>query len=155
MERLQTVARFAVLLLVVLLAPAARADDAQDRAAALAGTIDWVRQSGDDKLVPVDACARFLILCGPDGATFKFKSAKAAGGILRGFMWIGGRTALLTQTKKRAIYLVLNPEGEIIRIAVVNLADGKERKVRNDDPQFVKLLGLEIKFWQSQTPVGQ
>ncbi len=152
-------ARSGVLLLATLIAlagaPAAQADEAQDRAAALVGTIDWVRQTGEDKIVPPDACGQFLILCGPDGASFKLKSANSPGGIARSFMWIGGRTALLTQTKKRAIYLVLDPEGEVIRIAVVSLADGKERTMRNDDPKFTKLLELEIKFWQSKAPINQ
>jgi hypothetical protein len=70
-------------------------------------------------------------------------------------MWIGGRTALLTQTKHKAIYFVLDPSGAVVRIAVVNLANNKERKVDNDDPTFEKLLALEIKFWQTQTPTGQ
>ena len=159
MARLQAATHCAGVLLAALVAVVctrtALADDAPERAAALAGTIDWVRQTGDDKTVPAASCGRFLLICGPDGAAFKIKSAKVAGGISRGFMWIGGRTALFTQTKRRTIYLVLNPGGEIVHMAVVNMADGKERNVRNDDPPFVRLLALEIKFWQSQTPTGQ
>ena len=70
-------------------------------------------------------------------------------------MWTGGRTALLTQIKRRAIYFVLDPSGTVVRIVVVNLADGKERNVPNVDPAFNKLLALEIKFWQTRTPNGQ
>jgi len=133
----------------------AYASDTDDGAAALTGTIDWVRRTGEDKVVPQDACARFLLICGAEGATFKFKFAKAPGGIERSFMWIGGRTALLTQTRHKAIYFVLDPSGEIVRIAVVNLANNKERKVENGDPAFGKLLELEITFWHTQTPTSQ
>ena len=134
------------------LTQAQAADESLDRAAALTATIDWVRQTGEDKVVPQNECARFLLICGANGATFKFKSAKGAGGIVRGFMWIGGRTALLSQIKQRAIYLVLDPGGAVVRITVVNLANGKERDLKNDDPAFNKLLPLEIKFWQTQVP---
>jgi len=47
----------------------AYASDIEDRAAALTGAIDWVRQAGDDKVVSQDMCARFLLICGTDGAT--------------------------------------------------------------------------------------
>lgn len=133
---------------------AAAADLAAARATALAPIISWVQQTGEDRVVPPDMCARFLILCGPDGSTFKFKSVRGADGGLRNLMWIEGRTALLSQTKDKAIYLVLNSSGVIVRIVVVNLSDGKERKVANNDPGFNKLLALEIKFWKAQTPAN-
>ena len=149
-------ALFVVAMIIPMIASfGAYASDAEDRAAALTGTIDWVRQTGDDKVVPQDMCARFLLICGTDGATFKFKTEKARGGVVRSFMWLGGRTALLTQTKRRAIYFVLDPSGAVVRIAVMNRAGSNERKIENDDPAFDKLLALEISFWQTQIPNGQ
>jgi hypothetical protein len=133
----------------------AYAGDAEDRAAQLSGTIDWVRRTGEERVVPHDMCARFLLICGTDGATFKFKSANEPGGIVRSFMWIGGRTALLTQTRRREIDFVLDPSGAVVRIVVMNVADGRERNVEYDDPAFGRLLALEIKFWQTQIPNNQ